>query len=267
MFPMASLRRWALLTVCVLGAAPALAQDPTSGVFDLGLDLYSGDEGAFGTVVVTEDGDGGLHFQLSLDPNVVGERATMRRLFLAMGDMREALRAIPDDRDAVKMLAHRQHYSWHTLGAEFGVIPNIRAASIEMKPRYEHRKHERRWRKHRRFWRPEALQDVGFTLVAREPLALADVLGMTATWQGEGMQIGLQVRHAKLGRHHRSPAMLAGLFEADAPPAPAPTPPGGGGSSGGGSGGPTTTPGTVVPPGCFGELDPVTGQVVNVICP
>jgi len=243
-----------LLAISALLASPAVAQVPTSGVFDLDHDLYSATDELFGEVMVSEDGAGGLHFEVSVDPELVGRHAALRRIYLSMGEMREGLRAIPDDPDALRMMAHAQESSFHTLGAEFGVVVSMKS-----------RDRDHRWRRFDRFHhhkhgkRKAPLHEAGFTLVADAPLSLDDVLAMTATSDGFGMQIGVKLDRARVSERRSSHALLVGLFTPDAL------------APGGGTGGPPTTtpppPGGVIPPGCFGEFDPATGELLSILCP
>ncbi|MEZ4218017.1 MAG: hypothetical protein R3E88_16135 [Myxococcota bacterium] len=246
------------LASLALALAPsASAQDATSGAFPLSVELHRGMEADFGDVVVEEDGVGGLHFHVALDPGVVGERARVRRVFLSMAGMPEGLAVVPDDPDAMRGLVYPAHHEWRTMGAELGVVVALR----ERAESDAHRRCHRDRHSHRGHHGGKGpMLEAGFTLVASAPLALADVLAVTSTWRGDATQVGVGVDDAELGRRLR-PALLGGLFEAD-PPAPGGGSGGGVGSGGGGSGG-----GGVIPPGCFGEIDPLTGEVINLICP
>lgn len=245
MFLPAPHRLWALLTTCLLVAAPAVAQEPTSGTFVLDTELYRGVEADFGEVAVEEDGAGGLHVTVTLDPAVAGARASVQRIFLSMDELPDGLEAVPDDPDALKTRVHPQRHAWYTMGADLGAIVSVR-------PRHDKRRHHWFWRR----WhsQPEPVQTMGFTLRADAPLTLADVQGMKATWRDVVTQIGVMAYGVDLGWRHPVPGLLGGLFEADPPPSGSP------------GGGPPPEDGTI-PPGCLGEVDPVTGEVLWVICP
>jgi len=234
-------RPLAALSACLLLAAPAWADDPVSGVFLLDTELYRDLEGAFGEVLVEEDGEGGLHFQVALDPEVAGSRARLRRVLLSLADWPSGLSVVPDDPDAMRMWMRGQPHPWLTMGARFGGV-------VKIQPRHERRR--------RSFWpwhrpRRAPLHEAGFTLVADEPLALGDVLAMTATWRGTATQIGVQVHELRMHRRYRGFGLLGGLFEADPPPVDEEPPP----------------DDQEVPEGCFGIVDPATGEITQIICP
>jgi hypothetical protein len=253
--PSAPLRPLALLSACLFLAVPAQAQDPVSGSFLLDTEIYRGLEAAFGEVVVEENGVGGLHVTVMLDPAVVGDDARVHRVYVSMPELFEGMEVVADDPDAFKMSVHPQHHAWHTMGAEFGTV-------VTISPRHRRRSHRWHHRNH------EPLQEIGFTLMADKPVMLGSVLGMTATWRDVVTQIAVDVHDLDVGRRHGGHGLLAGLFEADLPPVddegPPPddeeTPPTDDEEL------PPPDDGTV-PPGCLGVLDPVTGQVVSIICP
>ena len=251
-----SLRRWALLGILLLGASPAVAQEPDSGVFALSVELFRGVEAEFGDVVVEEDGAGGLHMTVSLDPAVAGPRASVHQVLvsMSMAGLPEGLSVVPDDPDAMRMSVRPQRGAWASAGAEFGAV-------VSMKPHDDCRGHRHaRHHRHGRHGHSGPVQAVGFTLMADQPLSLDDVLGMTATRRGVVTQIGVMALRADVGRHHPAEvALLGGLF---APDAPAESD----GEDDGGSPDNGEDGGVTIPPGCFGVLDPVTGAVVDVIC-
>jgi hypothetical protein len=251
--PLAERRRARLggLAVALLAAlvlAPSAGAEPTAGTFALDTELYRGMEAAFGEVRVEEDGAGGLHVTVSLDPAVAGDEARVKHVLLSLDPLPEGLEAVPDDADAHRVMVRRQRHVWHSMGADFGAV-------VSVWPRHDrHRRHPWRW------WRrPEPIQTFGFTLVADAPLVLDDVLGMRATWRDDVTQIGVHAHGLDLGRRHHGAGMLGGLFEPDAEPEPDPDdgPPGGT---------PPPDDGTI-PPGCFGQVDPVTGEVISIFCP
>lgn len=248
-------RPLAMLSACLWLALPAQAQDPVSGSFLLDTEVYRGLEADFGEVIVEENGVGGLHVTVLLDPSVVGDEARVHRVYLSMPEWLEGMSVVPDDPDAVRTSVHPQHRAWHTMGADFGAV-------VTISPRHPRRWH--RWHHRSR----EPMHEVGFTVMADKPVLLGSVLGMTATWRDVVTQIGVDVHGLDVGRRHSAHGLLAGLFEADQPPVDEETPP------------PDDeeTPPTddeelpppddgTVPPGCLGVLDPVTGQVISIICP
>jgi len=245
--PSAPLRPLAMLSACLFLALPAQAQDPVSGSFLLDTEIYRGLEAAFGEVVVEENGVGGLHVTVMLDPAVVGDDARVHRIYMSMPEWFEGLSVVADDADAMRMSVRPQHRAWHTMGAEFGAV-------VTISPRHHRRWH--RWHHRSR----EPMHEVGFTLMADKPVMLGSVLGMTATWRDVVMQIGVDVHGLDVGRRHGRHGLLAGLFEADPPPDDEQTPPTDDEEL------PPPDDGTV-PPGCLGVLDPVTGRVVSIICP
>jgi hypothetical protein len=249
MFHPASLRRWALLSLCLLAvAAPAAAQSPASGVFSLDVELFRGTQAEFGDVVAEEDGAGGIHMVVSLDPTVTGPRASVHHVLVSMGmgGLPAGLSVVPDDPDGMRMIVHPQRRPWLTMGAEFGAI-------VSMEPRHDCR-HHRHHGHHPCSAGP--VQEVGFTLMADEPMSLGDVLGMTSTRNGVVTQIGVVAFGLDLGRHHRKPALLGGLFQAD--PVDDGTVDDGTGTGGTGDG--------QVPPGCIGVRDPATGEIIALDC-
>jgi len=243
-----------LALAALLAAAPADAEDPTSGAIPLDRELYRGLEDAYGMVYVEEDGVGGLHFFVNLDSEATGDEARIRRVYLSMEDPPPGLEAVPDDPDAVEMQIDASRYAWIRAGATLGTV-------VTMRPTLMHSRIHWRWWRSRVRWfrRPTPLQEVGFTLRADEPLVLEDVLGMTATWGDQVTQIGVQVFGAELGRRWRAPGLLGGVFVPDEPASP---PDGGGGLPGGD--GWVPSPDGTIPPGCLGAEDPVTGEAVEL---
>lgn len=250
------LRPLAMLSTCLFLAAPARAQDPVSGAFLLDTELYRGLEAEFGDVQVEQDGVGGIHVSVLLDPAVAGEDARVHRVYLSMPEWPEGLAVVPDDPDAMRMSLHPQEHAWHTLGADFGAVVKVTARS-------DRRRHH--WFRHH----AAPLQEVGFTLTADKPLLLASVLGMTATWRGDVVQIGVDVHGLELRRrHHHAPGLLAGVFEADLPPDDGEDPgPDDGEDPGPGDGELPLPDDGQIPPGCFGVIDPVTNTVTSIFCP
>jgi len=265
------LRPMAMLSTCLFLASASNAQDPTSGTFLLDTELYRGLDAAFGDVLIEEDGVGGLHVSVLLDPEVAGEHARVHRVYLSMTEWPEGLEVVPDDPDAMRMSVRPQDHAWLTMGADFGTM-------VSIKPRSDHHRHRgHRWHPwHRSHRSHEPMQEVGFTLLADKPLPLASALGMTATRRDDVVQIGVDVHGLDVGRRHSAPGLLAGLFEADAPPVDdeepipgddeEPTPDDGEGPGPGDGEVPLPDDG-VIPPGCFGVIYPVTNRVTSLFCP
>lgn len=245
-----AVRACALAVALAMGlvVAPSAGADPTSGAFVLDTELYRGMEAAFGEVRVEEDGAGGLHVTVALDPAVAGDDARVKHVLLSLDPLPEGLEAVPDDPDAHRMMVRRQRHVWHSMGADFGAV-------VFVWPRdHRHGRH------HRRGWRrSQPLHTFGFTLVADVPLVLDDVLGMQATWRDDVTQIGVHTHGLALGRRHHNTGLLGGLFAPDAEPEPDP-------DEGPPDGTPPPDDGTI-PPGCFGQVDPVTGEIISIFCP
>jgi hypothetical protein len=257
-----SLRLWAGLSLCLLlGAAPAAAQSPASGMFALDTELFNGAQADYGMVAVEEDGAGGLHMTVSLDPAVVGAGASVRHVLVSMGmgTLPAGLTVVPDDPDGMEMIVRPQRRPWLTMGAQFGAVVSIKAHRDCRRHRHHH---------HHGHHSVEPVQEVGFTLMADEPLALDDVLGMAATRKGVVTQIGV-VAFGAMDRRHPKAVLLGGLFEAD----PVVDDAGGddgsddgsndGGDDGNDDGGGSTSE---VPPGCIGIRDPATGELIGLDC-
>jgi hypothetical protein len=260
------IRPLVLLTTCLFLAPVSHAEDPVSGSFMLDTELYRGLEAEFGDVQVEEDGVGGLHVRVVLDPAVAGDDARVHRVYLSMPEWPEGLSVAPDDPDAMRISLHHQHHAWQTMGAEFGAV-------VKVTSRSDRRRHH--------WFRPRApVHEVGFTLTADKPLMLASMLGMTATWRDVVVQIAVDVHGLDLGRRHHAPGLLAGLFDADLPPDdgedPGPDDGEDPGPDDGEDPGPGPGPGAgelplpddgIVPPGCFGVIDPATNTVTSIFCP
>jgi len=250
------------VALCHLAALPAAAQAPTAGTFHLDTELYRSVDGAFGEVRLEEDGLGGLHFMVTLDPAEAGENAQLKNVFLSLGDQEgwpAGLHVVPDEPDDFAMYLAPQRHGFFSMGANFGGV-------VSIYERHDH-PHSRGW--FRRSHHHDSLMEVGFTLMADAPLTLDDVMAIQSSWRGDMAQIAVYTNHTKLGSRFRSMALLGGLFEADPPPPPPPVEDDDADDEeedDGGMGGGLPDDGQV-PPGCAGIYDSVTGELIMVFCP
>jgi len=179
--------RWlaTLLLVVCLGAL-LLSTAAQAQRFPMTLELTTGEVAEFGAVHVEADAEGGILFEVEIDPTVVGDRASLHHLYLNLEPALRRLRIETLDPDAHR--PYRIHRSWRRLsrsGARFDWKVDLGV-------------HRRRDRGERGVGRHHA----SFRISAGVPLAVEDLLPISMTRQGEVVQMALKLHKARTSGGH-----------------------------------------------------------------
>jgi hypothetical protein len=181
-------------------------------------------------VQVEEDGSGGLAFELSIDPEVLGHRAHLHALYFNLDGDPTGLQVVTEDQVNLRYLLRPGRGA--ALGARFDRVISFR------------RDRGRRSN--------GTLQTVHFTLLADTPLSTGDLLPLSFTTRGDAVHMAARIKRTRTGRCRRT-MVVGGVLEPDPEPQPDQEPP------------PTPDPDDI-PIGCQIIIDLLTGEPV-LVCP
>ena len=214
----------ALLFVLATGST-AMAAD-----FPLTSELRHGAENDYGFVHVEEDGAGGLIFHAEIDPEILGSRAHLRKLYFNLDNDVEGLELLTHDpvprRYRLRSHGSSRHHDLFDVSVYFGRDRGRRSNGT--------------------------LQEVNFSLVADGPLSVSDLLPLSFTRRGRALHMATHVMRAGHRRHGHT-LFLGGVYEPEPEPDPEPEPE------------PDPDPDLEVPPGCELVIDLLTGEP-RVVC-
>ncbi len=184
----------------VLGAL-MLASLAQAQHFPMTLELSSGEVADFGVVHVDVDEEGGLLFEVEIDPSVVGERASLHHLYFNLEPPVDRMRIETLDTETRRPFRiHRSRRRLARSGARFDWKVDL--------GRHRPHKHSRR----RPYSRDEAgMQQARFRISADRPLSLEDLLPLSTTRSGEVVQMALKLHAAGSPAGHRR--YVGGVWE------------------------------------------------------
>jgi hypothetical protein len=166
-------------TLRVIAALLLIGWPAAAAEFPLTLELDTGITQDFGTVWVEENGEGGLDFELSLDPNVLGSEADLHRLYFNLADGFSGLAV--QSHDAVATPYRLRHYDLKKKQKRHGIA----GAKFDFVVGFGNGAGERG---------NGVLQEASFTLLANETLLVEEQFPLSRTAEGIMVQMAVHVQ-------------------------------------------------------------------------
>ena len=189
------------LVIALVTSALASAQ-----TFPLTRELQTGQLDEFGVVYVEADADGALVFDVDMDSDRVGAKASIRRLFFNLLPQTSGLRVEPlGDEESIRVVVRPARRKLARSGARFDW-------RIDVHP-LKGRARQGRGQDH-----SKALHRVRFRIFADAPLVVEDLLPISLTRDGEPVQMVVKMKQGRTPEA-KSVRWIGGVYEPlDEPP-------------------------------------------------